>query len=460
MTELFGEYDLCVAGAGVTGLVAAVSAAREGASVLLLEAGPAIGGMLTLGRMTSATGSVHGGIYRELLQSVERNGGGNAKARYFHGAQQTGLWDPAAMRKAVLALVHSAGIDALLHASVTDVLRQGALLRGLFLQVKGGQRLVLAQTVIDATGDADVAALAGAALQIGREADGLSQPMSSYVRVLNVDMPALAKYAKENAGDFSLVDVPEPLPEHNEGYAGSLRIAGFDKQIEHARSQGFEWTPPRDKMLMKAGMIPGEVNLNVTCVNGNPLDERARTRAEFEVERQAYVAVDFLRQFVPGFANAVLLEVAPRLGVRESRRILGEHVMSADEVRNEARFEDAIGLSECPIDVHDPLSQQIWVEAVGSGYGIPFRALMPRGVDGLLAAGRCASADHVAMGSLRNTPACALMGEAAGVAAALAARQCTTVGKLSVTDIQQVLKQRGIRLGTPEISEEIKKEKV
>lgn len=449
MTELFGEYDVCVAGAGVTGLIAAVSAAREGASVLLLEAGPAIGGMLTLGRMTSATGSVRGGIYQELLHNVERAGGGDAQARYFHGAQQTGMWDPMVMRKAVLELVDSAGVDVLLHASVTGALRQGARVRGLFLQAKRGQRLVLARTVIDATGDADVAAVAGAELQTGREADGLSQPMSSYVRVLNVDMPALARYAREHAADFSLVDVPEPLPAANEGYAHNLRIAGFSKLIQHARSQGFDWTLPRDRMLVKAGVIPGEVNLNVTRVHGDPLDERTRTRAELEVERQAYVAFDFLRQYVPGFAHAVLLEVAPRLGVRESRRIVGEHVVSAEEVRGEARFDDAIGLSECPIDVHDPLSPAIHVEAVGAGYGIPFRALVPRGMDGLLAAGRCASADHVAMGSLRNTPACALMGEAAGVAGALAAAQDTTVGQLAIAGIQQVLRRRGIRLGTP-----------
>ena len=460
MTQLYGEYDLCVAGAGVTGLIAAVSAAREGAKVLLLEAGSAIGGMLTLGRMTSATGAVQGGIYRELLQNVERAGGGDAKARHFHGAQQTGMWDPAAMRKAVLELVSEAGVEVLLHASVTGALKQGDLLRGLFIQVKGGTRLVLSRTVIDATGDADVAAVAGAALQKGREGDELSQPMSSYVRVLNVDMAALAHYAKDNAADFSLVDVPDPLPQGNAGYAHNMRIAGFSRLIQQARDQGFAWTLPRDRMLVKAGVIPGEVNLNVTRVNGDPLDERDRSRAELEIERQAYVAVEFLQKYVPGFADAILLEVAPRLGVRESRRIVGEHIVTAEEVRNEWRFEDAIGLSECPIDVHDPLSPAIQVEAVGSGYGIPYRALRARGVDGLLAAGRCASADHVAMGSMRNTPACALMGEAAGVAAALAAARGLTVGQLPVSAIQQVLRLRGVRLGTPQLAQEIKKETV
>lgn len=447
MVELFDEYDVCVAGAGVSGLIAALSAARAGASVLLLESGPAIGGMLTLGRMTSATGHVHGGIYREILQRIEDAGGGDLRTRSLHGTRQTGVWDPAAMRRTVLEMVRSAGIEVLLHATVTDVLKQGSVVKGVFLHVKTGHRLVLARTVIDATGDADVAALAGAALQSGRESDGLNQPMSSYVRVLNVDLPQVARYARQHPEEFVLVDLPEPLPETNEGFCFNMRVVGFGGLIQRAKQEGFGWDLPRDKMMVKAGAIPGEVNLNVTRVNGDPLDERNRTRAELEVERQAYVAFDFLKRYVPGFANAMLLEVASRLGVRESRRIVGEHVVSADEVRSEARFTDAIGLSECPIDVHDPRSAAISVESVGTGYGIPFRALMPKGLDGLLAAGRCASADHVAMGSMRNTPACALMGEAAGVAGAIAATQGTTVRHVNTKIVQGVLAERGIPLG-------------
>lgn len=167
-----------------------------------------------------------------------------------------------------------------------------------------------------------------------------------------------------------------------------------------------------------------------------------------EVRRQAYCAFDFLTRFVGGFERAVLLDVAPVLGVRETRRIRGDYVLTESDVFGQARFDDAIGLCNAPVDIHEPGGTRATMTGVGSGYGIPYRCLLPEGTSGLLVAGRCISADHVAFGSTRNTPACALTGQAAGTAAATAAARGVPARAVPAGDLQQALTEEGIVLGT------------
>lgn len=447
MLGLYAQPDVLVAGAGVTGVIAAITASRQGARVLLIDAGSTVGGMLTGGRLTKAAGFVPGGLYREILQRVTAAGGGDDGTQRAHWGRYSGVWDPECMQRVLLDLLRESGVRMLLHARVVDAIVERDRVAGVEVLVKGGRRLILARTVIDASGDADVATLAGAATQLGREGDQRMQPMSAYLRVLQVDMPAMIGYVRSHRDDFVLANIPDPLPADPAGYAFNVVVAGFGALIARARAEGFDWFLPRERLLVKSGLMPGEVNLNVTRVHGNALDEDDLTHAELEVRRQAYCVHDFLRRYVPGFGDSVLFDVAPRLGVRESRRVVGDYVLSAADVRGQARFADAIGLSECPIDIHDPDSAAIHVESVGAGYGIPFRCLLPRGLDGMLVAGRCASADHVAASSLRNTPACAMMGEAAGVAAALAARAGVGVRGIPVSQVQARLSEAGVPLG-------------
>ena len=443
--ELFGEYDVVVVGAGVTGTVASLRAARDGARVLLLEGSGVLGGLLTGGRLTKPTGLINGGVFKDLLERCAGYGGADTGTRQSYWGAYTGAFDAETMQRVIIEAMEEAGVEVLLRAQVVGAVKDGNTLRGLEIQTKSGTKLVLAKVFIDSSGDGDVAALAGAEFMVGRPADGLTQPMTSYFRVINVDLPRLAADCREHRDDFTDFVIPEGAT--NEDFVMNFVVTGLTKRIARAESEGFKWTIPKDHMTLKTGLIPGEINVNVTRVHGNALDDRTLSRAELEIRKQAYVAFDFLKQYVRGFEKAIFLEVAPKLGVRETRRIKGRYVLTEQDVRGEARFADAIGICNSPVDIHEPGGKTAVMDHVGTGYGIPFRCLLPEAIDGLYVAGRCVSADEVAFGSTRNVPACATTGEAAGAAASIATQNGVSASQVRVEDVQAALRRSGVILG-------------
>lgn len=443
--ELFGDYDVVVVGAGVTGTVASLRAARDGARTLLLEGSGVLGGLLTGGRLTKPTGLINGGVFKDLLDRCAVYGGADTKTRESYWGAYTGAFDAETMQRVIIEAMEEAGVEVLLRAQVVGTVMDGNTLRGLEIRTKSGTKLVLAKVFIDSSGDGDVAALAGAPFMIGRPSDGLMQPMTSYFRVINVDMPRLVEDCRAHRDDFTDFVIPDGT--RNEDFVMKFVVTGLTKRIALAEREGFKWTIPKDHMTLKSGLIPGEINVNVTRVHGNALDDRTLSRAELEIRKQAYTAFDFLKRFVGGFENAIFLEVAPKLGVRETRRIKGRYVLTEHDVRNQARFDDAIGICNSPVDIHEPGGKRAVMDHVGTGYGIPFRCLVPEGIDGLYVAGRCVSADEVAFGSTRNVPACATTGEAAGAAAALAVRSGTSAATVRVSELQAALRKSGVVLG-------------
>ncbi|MQA09376.1 MAG: FAD-dependent oxidoreductase [Pseudonocardiaceae bacterium] len=444
--KLFGEYDVVVVGAGMTGVVASITAARQGARTLLIESSGLIGGLITGGRLTKPTGVVQPGVYRELITRAARYGGADPQTQRSYWGAYTGVFDAEVMQRVIIDALEETSVEVLLFAHATGVIDDAGQVKGIQLHTKEGPQLVTAHTVIDATGDGDVAALAGAEFMMGRD-DGLMQPMTSYFRILNVDVTALAEDCQQHPDDISELVVPERATS-NADHVLTFFATGFTQRIAEARDSGFGWIVPRNSITMKAGMLPGEVNVNVTRVQGNALDSRLRSRAVLEIRKQAYCAFDFLQKYVAGFADAVLLDVAPVLGVRETRRITGDYTLTELDVTNEARFDDAIGLCNAPIDIHEPGGERAIMRGVGSGYGIPYRVMLPTGIEGLLTAGRCIAADPVAFGSTRNTPACALTGQAAGIAAAKAAEEGVNPRGLRVSEVQSELRALDVVLGT------------
>jgi hypothetical protein len=445
MLGLLGSYDVVVAGAGLTGVVSSIAAAREGAKTLLVEGSGVIGGLITGGRMSKPTGPVEGGIYREMIDRTGARGGADTSTRVSYWGPYTSIFDPEVMQRVILELLEESGVEVLLHAWIDDVLREEAVVRGVAVHVKSGHKLILAKATVDASGDGDVAALAGAEFAVGRASDGLTQPITSYVRVINVDVVRLARYLREHPDDFTDLVLPDAAAAVEE-YAFTLFATGFTKVIERARGEGFSWIIPKNHITIKTGLLPGEININATRVHGNALDERVLSQAEIAIRKQAYCVYDFLRKYVPGFEKALFLDVGSKIGVRETRRILGDYILTETDVKSEARFPDSIGVSKCAIDIHEPGGEKGLMVGVGAGYDIPFRCLLPRGLEQLLVAGRCISVDHVALGSTRNTPACALTGQAAGMAAALSAKTGTPVRKLDVNLLQKRLRAAGTRI--------------
>lgn len=443
MLGMLGSYDVVVAGAGVTGVVASIAAAREGAKTLLVEESGVIGGLITGGRMSKPTGPVEGGIYREMIDRTGAKGGADSSTRVSYWGPYTSIFDPEVMQRVILELLDESRVEVLLHARVNDAILEGRTVRGVSVHVKSGHKLILAKATVDASGDGDVAALAGAEFALGRPGDGLTQPITSYVRVINVDVGRLAQYMREHREDFTDLILPDEAAPPEE-YAFTVFATGFAKVIEQARGAGFPWIIPKNHITIKTGLLPGEININATRFHGNALDERVLSEAEIAIRRQAYCVYDFLRQYIPGFEKALFLEVGPKIGIRETRRIIGDYILTGSDVRSEARFPDSIGVSRCAIDIHEPGGEQGLMESVGAGYEIPFRCLLPRGLDQILVAGRCISVDHVAHGSTRNTPACAITGQAAGVAAAMSAAAATPVRQLRIAALQDHLRKGGI----------------
>lgn len=448
--ELYGSYDVVVVGAGIAGVVAAVKATRQGAKTLLVEGSGVLGGMITGGRQTKCTGLANGGVFQELHDRTVAYGGADPEIRSSYWGQYTGQFDAEMMQRAIIDCVEESGVEILLHAPVTEVVMDGKRVTGVKVQTKSGAQLILAKVVIDSSGDGDVGALAGAEFEVGRKKDGLTQPISCYVRVVNVDLPAVAKDFEEHKDDMWELNYPKNEGATNKDHALVFFATGLTKRLEQAEKEGFKWIVPKNHITFKAGLIPGEVSINATRFHGNALDPRTITKAEIEIRKQAYNIYDFLKKYVRGFENAIFLEVAPKLGVRETRRIIGEYVLTEHDTRNEARFEDSIGLSNCPVDVHEPGGDKAIMDNVGAGYGVPYRCLVPKTIDGLLVAGRCISTDAVALGSTRNLPVCAITGEAAAVAAVYAAKNNVQPRAVPVKEIQRVLAEAKVVLGTPE----------
>lgn len=445
MAGLYGSFDVAVAGAGVTGVIAAVSAARAGARTLVVEGTGFIGGNVTAGRLTKPTGVVEAGIFHELMARTAALGGADIATRTTEWGAFTGVFDPETMLRAMIEMLEEAAVEVLLHATITGTVADDAV-RGLELHVKSGRTLVLAKALVDASGDGDVAAFAGARFAVGRPSDDKTQPISCYVRMLGADTPALARYIAENRNEFTSVVLPEEPGATPEHYVFRLLASGFGSLIEAGRAAG-AWTLPKNYLTIKTGLLPGELNLNITRVQGDALDERTLSRAEIEIRKQAYEAVDFVRRYIPGCGNAVLLDIAPKIGVRETRRIVGDYVLTGEDVGDGRRFADSIGLAKAPIDIHEPGGEGGGIARMAEAYDVPYRCLLPAGIEGLLIAGRCISVDAIAFGSTRNIPVCAITGEAAGVAAALAAAKGTTPRDLGPEPVQRELRRRGLPFG-------------
>ncbi|WP_313665719.1 FAD-dependent oxidoreductase [Shinella sp.] len=347
-------------------------------------------------------------------------------------------------------MVEESGVEVLLRANVVQTVMKDGAVRGLLIRTKSGESLVLAKAFVDASGDGDVAALAGAQFMLGREGDGLTQPITSYFRVLNVNVPALIADCEANRADMWEVVYPKEAGNRNEDYAMAVLLTGFQQRIKDKVAEGFDGIIPKDHITMKTGLIPGEISVNVTRYQGNGLDDRDLSRAEIEIRKQAYCAFDFLQRYVGGFEDAIFLEVAPKLGVRETRRVTGHYILTEADVRGNGRFDDAIGLCNSPVDVHEPGGSRAIMDHVGIGYGIPWRTLVPLDVDNILVAGRCISVDAIAFGSTRNVPACTMTGEATAIAAALAAKRNVPTSAITASEVQARLKALGVWLGTPD----------
>jgi hypothetical protein len=429
------DVDVAVAGAGAAGVMAALAAAKAGASVVLVERFGSLGGLLTIGLNTKPSGPLIGGLPKGIWDyaRAERAAGEDYMAETLSGEQVevTSPCDPELMKIVLAKACQEAGVTILFETWVAAPIMEGGVVQGLILESKGGRQALIAKVVVDATADGDVAAMAGVPYTIGSD-EGVMQPVSMFFKMGQVDIAALAQWAKEN---------PQELSERyvaSGDLAYGIWLGGFTRMLRKFQDRtGIRLQ--RESIHLKNGYGPDEIFVNATRVVGtDPLSPQGISASILECYSQIPVYARFLKEDVPGFANAYISGIPPFLGVRETRHIHGEYTLSGQDVESGAVFADSVGVDNSAIDVHHGTDVRF---EVGRPYEIPYRCLIPKGVEGLLLSGRSISADHGAHGRTRNMPACFTTGQAAGFAAAVAALTNSSVRNVDISQVQELLRQ-------------------
>jgi hypothetical protein len=460
--------EVVVAGGGASGMCAAIAAARAGARTACIESGGFLGGVATGSLMAAFVSSSWAtGIAAELIERLARRGAAPAWDPRDKGRTGTTPFDPECLKEEALDLMLDARATPLFHRLVVAPVMAGDRVRGVVVEGKSGRAAVLADVVVDCTGDADIAAAAGAPCTMGRESDHLTRPIALLFRLGGLDVRRIARYVEEN---------PEEVqPQHRHGThlrAGGenviSRISGFYRLVDRAKAAGELWPECHYFRLENLWVERGTAVCNTTRVyrvDGTSPDDL--TRAEIEARRQIRLLVAFARRHVPGCENAFLIDVAPRLGVRETRRILARRTVTDEDAYGDAVFDDAVVTMDAKLvkrpvppelDVHmpDPIegSEKDLLERYPERvprerhrYQIPYRALLPQGLDGLLVAGRAIGVSHLIDSSTRNMFMAMRLGQTAGVAAALAAGAGVSPAEVAVSRLREVLLSQGVSAG-------------
>jgi hypothetical protein len=444
------EPDVLVVGGGPAGLGAAFGAAGVGAKVLLAERYGFLGGNATAalvmplmsshtqrGQPTPAKLSrllppdhgpgepVVAGAFKTFLERLVMAGGA------IPPSEQTGFvvpFDPEVFKLVALDLLDDAGVTFLLHAFATEVLG-GHCLEGIVFETKSGPVVAKARTIVDCTGDGDIAARAGASYEVGRARDALVQPMTLMFRMVQFERAGFAAYIKT----------------HPDQWRG---VHGLWDLISKATAAG-ELDLPREDLLFFGTPQAHEVSVNSTRVtNVLGIDVWDLTYAEWQSRRQMRQIAAFLRRYVPGFEQSYVVQSGVNIGVRETRRIVGDYQLTAADVLEARKFDDVIARCAYPIDIHNPTGSGTLLQRLppGEAYDIPLRCLLPHGVEHLVIAGRCISGTHEAHSSYRVMPTAMATGQAAGVCAALAARAGKAPRDLPAAHVQRELKRQGADL--------------
>ena len=451
------KYDVIVVGGGPAGLVAAVAAGRNGAKTLLIErlgflGGEPITGLILHGFHNQRGEQVVHGIPGELIERLHEQGYAVRRvemAKHRTTAAAISV-DHEAMKYVAMEMVLEAGVEILFHTVLTDVVMEGNVVRGVTVYNKSGFHTYLAKAVVDASGDGDVAAKAGAKFEMGRLDDGLMQPLTLMFTLAGVALERVVE-----ATGLAHGRAAEGSGEQEKGQVMWFRVA-LEPWAEQAAKEGLfpEVEDKRTIVVRGNAFRKGEANMNATFLNLlDGTNARDLATAEIECRRQAVQLTDFLKRHVPGFENAYITRSAPHIGVRETRRIIGDYYLTYDDFVTEAKFEDAIARSGFFADIHDPKPTGGMHEpergVLGKSRGdfdVPYRSLLPQGIEGLLVAGRCISASHEAQASLRVTGPVMAIGQAAGTAAALAAKAEVGPRAVDVKDLQRILIQQGADL--------------
>jgi ribulose 1,5-bisphosphate synthetase/thiazole synthase len=436
------ETEVLVVGGGPGGLAAAISAARAGAQTMLVDRYGCFGGVITQVGVDSLAWYRHEGttdlegIGIEFEQRAAAMGGTMPESQSLSEAL-----DPELFKVVADTLIVEAGVEPLLHSLAVDAVVDGGLVKGVVTEGKSGRHAILAERVVDATGDADIAFRAGAACRLTpvEEMMGVTVMFSCS----GVDKQRFMEHVAATGptyGDWGVCWEVETTGKEDELFSPYLQEP-FEKARrdgvipDEVRSIGGTWGRVTD--TGEATSLNMVVMPRFDCT-----DVRDLTRAEMEGRRQALYAIEALRRYTPGFEDAHLRTFGMTLGTRDSRKVAGRYELTGDDVRSEARFDDAVGIFPEFIDGYGMLV----LPTTGRYFQVPYGILVPKDVDNLLVAGRCVAGDKVSHAATRNQMCCAVTGQAAGAAAAVSLRDGRSTADVDVRHVQEELRRQGVRI--------------
>jgi hypothetical protein len=443
--QVRAAYDVLVVGGGPAGIISALAAAEDGLRVGLVESRSFVGGNMTIGLpVLGFLGQKGNQIIKGLPQKfIDRLKARNAASEHRPCPLHMGitLVEPEAVKTVGLEMLTAAGVGVMLYTFCTGVIMEGNRIQGIITESKAGREAILGKVIIDCTGDADVSFRAGVPCEKGNAQGGMQPPTLMFC-VAGVDTEKL-RMSIANQPRTYLTDF---IPAEYFGQNNQFIVVGLRELIQKARQEkGLQI--PNERTIIITGLREGEVWLNMTRVKGvDGTDARSLTFGEVEARRQIDDIFSYLRNYVPGFENAYFTKTAPFLGIRETRRILGQYVMTQEDVLSCRNFDDAIAVASYPIDIHRPGDDGCTLIWCGDCYDIPYRSLLPTKVEALLVAGRCISTTHEAMGAIRVMATCMAMGEAAGRAAKIAVRANLPPSQIDVAELRRELLARGAYL--------------
>ena len=431
------HYDIIVCGGGTAGACAAIAAGRRGRSVLVIEQLGFLGGsqtgalVLPYMNYQVPTQQLIAGLHQEIIDRLAA----------WPGGARTSFFNYELLKYVLEEMVLEAGVEVRYHTFLADAIVKGSRLVGVVTYSKSGREEFGAAQVVDCTGDADVAFRAGAPCESGRPEDGLNQSASLRFVLGNVDLEVLS-------GLLAELGVPSAPPELTMGFAkGYTSAPQVEALLDQAIAEGCLTADEAGYFqIFSIPGRPGEVAFNcprVTHINGARAEDL--TRVQVEGRKVIPKLMDFCRRYLRGFADCYLLTTAVLPGIRESRRIVGEYVLTAEDCLEPTRFPDRVAKSCYMIDIHNPTGTGVATRHLPPGeyHDIPYRCLVPLAVDNLLVAGRCISATFEAQAAIRIEPTCRALGEAAGTAAALCVEQDCTPRELPAESLLTALAEAG-----------------
>lgn len=440
------DADVLVIGGGPAGFGAAVAAARNGASTMLIERNAMLGGMATAGLVgpfmtcydDDGQEQIVKGIFDELCLRTEARGGAIHPSKvegmttyssyYVRSHRHVTPFQSETLAVVMDEMAAEAGVQVLFNVQVCDVLKEGERIAGVIAAMKEGLALFRAKTYIDCTGDADVAHFAGVPTWMGDERSGQMQPASLFFEIGNVDREKFVGEleAKKEAGQLG-------IPSHN----------CWNWYIAEARKNG-DWTLERDEIGNYEQPVNNRWKMNTTRIAGvDATRTEDVTKGLIEGREQVQQVMAFLRKYVPGCENVELIQVASALGVRETRHIVGKYELTVDDIMSQKHFDDAICTFGYAVDIHDPQGNGGVFQEVNHYYTIPFRCMVPVECENMLVAGRSICGTSEAAASYRVMPCCIALGQAAGTAAALALKNGGEAADVDIGLLRRTLIEQG-----------------